>query len=81
MFEQNSDSLWVRFKAGVSPLLDQLKSGNGLSNYKIIKGTTHYDGTQLARNELAAVIRIYPMYAVEYFEITVVVTDEDVAVE
>lgn len=81
MFEQNSDSLWVRFKAGVSPLLDQLKSGNGLSNYKIIKGTTHYDGTQLARNELAAVIRIYPMYAVEYFEITVVVSDEDVAVE
>lgn len=81
MFEQNSDTLWLKFKSGVSPLLEQLRSGNGISDYKLIKGTTHYDGTQLARNELAAVIRIYPMYAVEYFEITVVVTDEDVAVE
>lgn len=81
MFEQNSDMLWLKFKSGVSPLLEQLRSGNGISDYKLIKGTTHYDGTQLARNELAAVIRIYPMYAVEYFEITVVVTDEDVAVE
>lgn len=81
MFEQNSDTLWLKFKSGVSPLLEQLRSGNGISDYKLIKGTTHYDGIQLARNELAAVIRIYPMYAVEYFEITVVVTDEDVAVE
>lgn len=81
MFEQNSDTLWLKFKSGVSPLLEQLRSGNGISDYKLIKGTTHYDGTQLARNELAAVIRIYPMYAVEYFEITVVVSDEDVAVE
>lgn len=81
MFEQNSDTLWLKFKSGVSPLLEQLRSGNGISDYKLIKGTTHYDGTQLARNELAAVIRIYPMYAVEYFEITVVVTDEDIAVE
>ena len=76
MFEQNSDTLWLKFKSGVSPLLEQLLSGNGISDYKLIKGTT-----QPVRNELAAVIRIYPMYAVEYFEITVVVTDEDVAVE
>lgn len=85
MFEQNSDTLWLKFKSGVSPLLEQLRSGNGISDYKLIKGATHYgtdgNGPQLARNELAAVIRIYPMYAVEYFEITVVVTDEDVAVE
>ena len=85
MFEQNSDTLWLKFKSGVSPLLEQLRSGNGISDYKLIKGTTHYgtdgNGAPLSRNELAAVIRIYPMYAVEYFEITVVVTDEDVAVE
>ncbi len=85
MFEQNSDTLWLKFKSGVSPLLEQLRSGNGISDYKLIKGTTHYgtdgNGAPLGRNELAAVIRIYPMYAVEYFEITVVVTDEDVAVE
>ena len=80
MFEQNSDTLWLKFKSSVSPLLEQLRSGNGISDYKLIKGTTKFDGTQLARNELSATIRIYPMYAVEYFEITVVVSEEDVSV-
>lgn len=81
MFEQNSDTLWLKFKAGVSPLLEQLRSGNGISDYKLIKGTTRFNGSQLARNEIAAVIRICPLHAVEYFEITVLVTEDDVAVE
>lgn len=80
MFEQDSDALWLRFKAGVSPLLDQLKSGYGLKDYKLIKGTTKYNGAALTKGEMAAVIKIIPMYAVEYFEITVVLADEDVQV-
>ena len=81
MFEQDSDTLWLNFKSGVSPLLEQLKSGNGISNYKIIRGTTKYNGKALTRGELAAVIKIFPKYAIEYFEITVVIADEDVSVE
>ena len=81
MFEQDSDTLWLNFKSGVSPLLEQLKSGNGISNYKIIRGTTKDNGKALTRGELAAVIKIFPKYAIEYFEITVVIADEDVSVE
>jgi len=80
MFEQESDVLWLNFKSGVSPLLEQLKSGYGISDYKLIKNTTKYNGKALTRGEMAAVIKIFPMYAVEYFEITVVVSDNDVAV-
>lgn len=80
MFEQESDSLWLSFKSGVSPLLDQLKSGYGISDYKLIKNTTKYNGKALTRGEMSAVIKIFPLYAVEYFEITVVVSDNDVAV-
>lgn len=80
MFEQNSNSLWLRFKAGVSPLLNELKSGNGISDFKIIKGTTKYNGDPLQKGEMAAVIKIYPIYAVEYFELTVEISDEDVTV-
>lgn len=80
MFEQNSDTLWLRFKAGITPLLNQLKSGNGISDYKIVKGTTKYNGDPLQKGELAAVIKIYPMYAVEYFELTVELNDEEVTV-
>ena len=81
MFEQNSDALWLKFKSGISPLLNQLKSGNGISDYKIIKTTTKYNGDPLSKGELAATIRIYPIYAVEYFELTVEMNDQDVTVE
>lgn len=80
MFEQDTESLWLRFKGGVSPLLEQLKSGGGISEYKIIRGTTKFNGKPLTKGEIAAVIKIIPVYAVEYFEITVVLADNDVII-
>lgn len=74
MFEQNSNILWLSFKAGIIPLLDQLKSGNGISGYKILQQPT----TEKAK--LAAIIKLYPVYAVEEFDITIVLSDEDVTV-
>lgn len=73
LFEQNTDILWLNFKAEITPLLDQLVSGGGLSAYKIIKETT------TNKTLLKATIRIYPIYAVDSFEISVVLSDEDVS--
>ena len=80
LFEQNSETLWLNFKADVSPFLDQLKRGNGISDYKLLKLDTKYNGNSLGKEEFACAIKIYPLYAVESFEITVVVSDNDVAV-
>lgn len=80
MFEQDGDVLWNKFKSGISPLLDQMKAGYGISNYAIIRNKTKFNGKQLDRGEVSATIRIYPIAAVEYFEITVAVADEDVSV-
>lgn len=80
MFEQDSDVLWLRFKSMVSPLLDQLQSGYGISGYKLIRGKTKYNGQALTRGEMAAVIKIFPIAPIEYFEITVVLADDDVQV-
>ena len=80
LFEQNTEILWNKFKTQLTPTLDKMIHGYGLSSYKIIKATTKYDGTPLAKGEIAAVIRIVPIYAVEDFEITVVMTDEGVEV-
>lgn len=74
MFEQNSDVLWINFLARVTPLLDKLKSGQGLSDYKVIKNPT----TEKAK--LKATIKLFPIYAVEEFEITIELSDEDVSV-
>ena len=71
MFEQNSDVLWVNFKSMMTPLLDQMVSGYGVSGYKIVKVPT------TDKTKLNAVIRLYPIYPVEKFEIGIVLTDDD----
>lgn len=73
-FEQNNDVLWLNFKAAIEPTLNQMKTGAGLSGYKIVKGTT----TEKAK--LVATIKLYPLYAVEDFEITVEMLDDEVSV-
>lgn len=75
MFEQNSDILWVRFKSMITPLLDSMKYGQGIKDYKLTKIESK------TRGKLQAEITLYPIYAVEEFDITVVLTDEDVTVE
>ena len=74
IFEQNSDVLWINFKAGITPLLDRMLSGQGLKGYKIIKGTT----TEKAK--VVADIKLYPIEAVEDFEINVIISDDTVSV-
>ena len=81
LFEQNTEILWNKFKALLTPTLDKMTHGYGLSSYKIIKATTRYNGDPLAKGEIAAVIKVYPVYAVEDFEITVVMSDEGVEVD
>ena len=80
MFEQNSTDLWIKFKGGIEPLLRRQKAGNGISDYQIVRGTTKYNGDPLTKGEIAAVIKIYPMHAVEYFELAVEINDEEVTV-
>lgn len=73
-FEQNSDILWINFKSGITPLLDRMKSGYGIVDYKISKGTT----TEKAK--LVAYITIIPIYPVEDFDVTLIVEDDEVSV-
>ena len=81
IYEQNNEMLWLNFKSQVAPFLEQLKSGAGIADYKLLKLDTHYNGSSLGKEEFACAIRIIPVYAVESFEITIVISDADVAVE
>lgn len=75
MFEQDSEILWINFTSAITPLLNKMKTGAGISDYKIIRQTT----TEKAK--VVATIRIVPVYAVEDWEITISLTDSDVTVE
>ena len=81
MYEQNTDALWIRFKSEVSPYLEQLKAGSGISDYKLIKSNVNLAGKKLSREQFACIIKIFPVAAVESFEIALVMSDADVEVQ
>ena len=72
LFEQNTDILWVNFLSLVTPILDKMVSGFGIHTYKIIK-LPNSDKTQINVK-----IRLYPIYAVESFDITIYLNDKGV---
>ena len=71
MFEQNSDILWINFKAKILPLLDEMCTSAGISDYKIERVPT------TKNTKVIATITLYPIYAVEEFEINVVLYDSE----
>lgn len=68
-FEQNNDILWINFKAQITPLLDQMMTGNGIADYRLIKQKSSKKAT------FKAIIRIVPIEAVEDFDLTVELVD------
>ena len=74
LYEQNTATLWTNFKSYLTPLLDKMVSGSGISGYRILRNASD------SPTKVSASIRIYPIYAVESFDITVYMTDDDVTV-
>lgn len=68
-FEPNSDVLWTNFKSDIKPLLEEMKSGQGIRGYDIVKVETDKKAT------LTAIVRIIPIEAVEDFDLTVELSD------
>lgn len=72
-FEQNSDVLWVNFKAEMSPLLERMAHGYGINGYRLQLDTEHPRFNE--RATLCVKIIISPVEAVEDFYVTVVMQD------
>lgn len=68
-FEPNSDALWINFKSAITPLLEEMRTGQGIKGYKIIKEVSEAMAT------LKATVKIIPIEAVEDFDLTVELSD------
>jgi len=68
-FEPNSDVLWINFKNAITPLLEEMKSGQGIKGYRLVKVETKSKAT------LQAIIKIIPIEAAEDFDLTVELAD------
>ena len=73
-FEPNDDITWINFKGLNNVLLDRMQSGRGLVWYSWKKEITTEKAT------INATLFIQPIEAVEYFNLTVVLTDQGVSV-
>ena len=74
MFEQNSEVLWVKFKALVEPLLNRFQQGGGIKSFSLKKSAL------TKKTRLVVIIEIVPLYAIETFDVRINITDEDVEV-
>lgn len=74
-FEQNNDLLWLNFQAYVRPTLEKMKQGNGIADYSFVRETTN------AKARLTAKLNIIPIEAVEDFDLTIVMTDDQTVID
>lgn len=68
-FEQNTDILWFNLKSHISPLLEKMKAGNGIEDYKLTRVKTTEKGKLIAK------VRVVPIEAAEDFEVTIELAD------
>ena len=71
-FETNSIELWLKFRTQIEPLLNKMISDGVLEKFEIARLETTKKAT------LAVYVKLYTIYAVEDFEITVGLTDSTV---
>ena len=68
-YEQNNDILWIKFKNKITPLLDNMVNGSGISAYEIKRQSTTKKAT------VKAVVRLYAIEPVEDWDITIELAD------
>ena len=79
-FEPNDDITWLNFKGLVNNLLDRMQNGRGLEWYHWQKEVAEDEHGNRRKATIKATLTIKPIEAVEYFDITVYLTDEDAVV-
>jgi len=75
LFEANTVELRQQFLSRATPILESIKSGNGISAYTIVSDASNNTPTTMAANKLIVDITIKPTSSVQTISITVVNSD------
>ena len=81
LFDQNVESTWNRFTGKVGPLLQGVKAGLGLTDYRLILDTETTTPDLIDRNIMYAKIFLKPARSIEFIAIDFVITDSGAAFE
>ena len=74
LFDQNVESTWARFRSQAEPILSNVKSRFGLTDYRLILDGTTTTPDLIDRNIMYAKIFLKPARAIEYIAIDFVIT-------
>jgi hypothetical protein len=75
LFEQNVQATWDRFKGLIEPLLANVKSRYGLTEYKLVLDETTTTPDLIDQNILYAKIMIKPARAIEFIAIDFIIAN------
>mgnify|MGYP001545899847 FL=1 len=81
LFEPNVSATWNRFKAQAEPLLEGVKSGFGIAEYRLVLDETTTTPEEIDRNMMYAKLFIKPVYAIEFIGIDFIITNTGASFE
>ena len=74
LFEQNVQQTWDRFKGEVVPFLEGVKSGLGLTDFRVVLDSSTTTPDLVDRNVLYAKIFLKPARAIEFIALDFIIT-------
>jgi hypothetical protein len=74
LFDNNVEATWNRFKSDASPILDEVQSRYGLTEYKLILDETTTTPDLIDRNILYAKVFLKPARAIEFIAIDFIIS-------
>ena len=74
LFEQNVQGTWDRFKGRVIPFLEEVQSGLGLTDFRVILDETTTTPDLVDRNILYAKIFLKPARSIEFIALDFIIT-------
>jgi len=75
LFEQNVRSTWNAFSAKVETLLNDIKAGEGLMDFKVVLDETTTTPDLIDRNIMYAKVFLKPAHAIEFIALDFMITD------
>jgi hypothetical protein len=81
LFEPNVEDTWNRFRRPATALLESVKTGNGIADYKLVLDSTTTTAEEIDRNMMYAKLFIKPVYAIEFIGIDFVITNTGASFE
>jgi len=75
LFEQNIEATWLKFKLPVEKFLSGIRSGGGLTDFRVVLDETTTTPDLIDRNIMYAKVLLKPARAIEYIAVDFVITN------